>query len=307
LDPGSSYQLILGLISSSLRSKIDMANDTRKNTAQKNDEERRKELADFLKIRRARVKPPENGYFHLSRRRTPGLRREEVAEMTGVSASWYTWLEQGRDIRPSSELLTQLSKALRLDPFETNHLFNLAGRTPPEDHEASHEKVPEALEQLVTKTLRVPAFVLGERFDFLIWNQQFTDQFIDLEKVPKERRTWLDIIFIENAYLRTRPDWRETARRTVAEFRWSVGKQVGSPWVKDLVTRMCKEGSEFAQLWKLHDVRERKTSRVVEIQHEELGKRAFLRSFYIPAEAENLRLVILTPVIPEKNKKSNKP
>jgi transcriptional regulator with XRE-family HTH domain len=281
-----------------------MVSDTRKITAQKDDAERRKELADFLKTRRARVKPPENGYFPFSRRRTPGLRREEVAEMTGVSASWYTWLEQGRDIRPSPELLTRLSNVLHLNPFETSHLFDLAGRIPPGDDEANHEEVPHAVELLVTKILQVPAFVLGERFDFLLWNRQFTKQFIDLEKIPKERRTWLDITFIEHTYLRTHPDWRERARRTVGEFRWSVGKQIGSPWVKDLISRMRKESPEFAELWRLHDVQERKTSRLLEHQNEKLGKQSFLRSYYIPAEAENLRVVIMTPVTPEKKKKS---
>jgi transcriptional regulator with XRE-family HTH domain len=283
-----------------------MMSDTRKTTPPKDDAEQRKELADFLKTRRARVKPPESGDFPFSRRRTPGLRREEVAEMTGVSASWYTWLEQGRDIRPSPELLSRLSKVLHLDPFETNHLFDLAGRIPPEDRGAKHEEVPQALEQLVTKVLQVPAFVLGERFDFLLWNRQFTKCFFDLEKIPKERRNWLDITFIEYTDLRTRPDWREHARRTVGEFRWSVGKKIGSPWVKDLISRMRKESPEFAEFWRLHDIQERKTSRLLEFQNEKQGKKSFLRSYYIPAEAENLRVVILTPVTPEKKNRSNK-
>jgi transcriptional regulator with XRE-family HTH domain len=280
-----------------------MVSDTRKITPKKDDEARRKELADFLKTRRARVKPPENGYFPFSRRRTPGLRREEVAEMTGVSASWYTWLEQGRDIHPSPELLTRLSNVLHLNPFETNHLFDLAGRIQPEDHETKHEEVPQALEMLVTKVLQVPAFVLGERFDFLLWNRQFTKQFFDLEKIPKERRTWLDVTFIEHTILRARPDWKEMARRTVGEFRWSVGKQIGSPWVKDLISRMRKESPEFAELWRLHDIQERKTSRLLEFQDEKQGKQSFLRSYYIPAEAENLRVMIMIPVTPEKKRR----
>jgi transcriptional regulator with XRE-family HTH domain len=273
---------------------------------QKNNLSRRKELADFLKARRARVKPPESGYFHISSRRTPGLRREEVAEMTGISLSWYTWLEQGRDISPSSELLTRLCKALRLDPVETQYLFDLAGKEAPEIHETELEKVPEALEQLVTKLLQAPAFVLGERFEFLLWNQQFTEQFFNLASIPKERRTWLDIVFTHDRYRRLTPNWREQAPNIVGEFRWSVGKEIGRPWVKDLVNRMCKESPEFAQAWRQGEVKSRASSRVVEMQHERLGKQLVLRSFYIPAEAEHLRLCILSPVAREKKKKSSK-
>jgi hypothetical protein len=109
---------------------------------QRNEEGRRRELAAFLKKKRARVKPLESGIALMTRRRTPGLRREEVAELSGVSASWYTWLEQGRDIRPSPEFLTRLSRVLRLNPFELNHLFDLAGRTPPDSLANHREESP---------------------------------------------------------------------------------------------------------------------------------------------------------------------
>jgi len=279
-----------------------MADDIRKKTSQRDDRERREELADFLKTRRARVKPAENEFFQLSRRRTPGLRREEVAEMTGVSASWYTWLEQARDIRPSPELLSRLSKVLRLNPAETSHLFHLAGIVPPESFETSHEEVPKAVSLLVTEVLQAPAFVLGERFDFLLWNRHFSDYFIDLEKIPKERLNWLDLVFTDETY-KKRQDWRESAGRTVAEFRWSVGKQIGSPWVKQLVGRLRKESPEFAEFWRLHDIQERNSSRIIESQNEKFGKQLYVRSFFIPAEAENLRVVILMPIAPEKKKK----
>jgi len=279
-----------------------MADEPRKKSTQKDDRDRREELAEFLKTRRARVKPSESEYFQLSRRRTPGLRREEVAEMTGVSSSWYTWLEQGREIRPSPELLNRLSKVLRLNASETSHLFHLAGRTPPESFDVNQEEVPKALRLLVTEVLQVPASVMGERFDFLIWNRQFKDHIIDLENVPRERLNWLDLIFTNETY-RSRPDWRETAKRVVAEFRWSVGKQIGSPWVKQLVSRMRNASPEFAEFWELHDIQERNSSRVFEAQNEKFGKQLFLRSFYIPAEAENLRVAILIPIAPEKKKK----
>jgi transcriptional regulator with XRE-family HTH domain len=258
--------------------------------AKRDDDERRKELAEFLRNRRARVRPDPEG--RPTRRRTPGLRREEVAEISGTSVSWYTWLEQARDIRPSTELLVRLSQALKLEPFETNHLFNLAGKSPPDFLEDNSDDVPEALRHLVTNVIRVPAFVMSERTDFLVWNRQFKDQIFNLDEVPPDRRTLLDMTFLLNKAFHDTPQWKETARRIVAEFRWSVGKQLGSPWVKELVNRVCRESAEFAQLWRLHDIQERKRSRVLEVE----DNRSYVRSIYIPAEAENLRLVILAPV-----------
>lgn len=273
-----------------------MASDFRKDASTRNDEDRRKELAEFLRTRRARVPPSEAGALPASRRRTPGLRREEVAERAGVSASWYTWLEQGRDIHPSAGFLVRLGDVLRLSPLETHHLFTLAGKAPPESLETRQEEVPEALEKLVREVLPIPAFVMGERFDFLLWNRHFERQIYNLNQIPRERRTWLDLLFVESEIHRRRSDWQEDARRAVAEFRWSVGKHVGSPWVKELITRLRQESPEFAQIWRLHDIQERKKSRVLEIPHEENGNRSFIRSIYIPIEAENLRLVTFTPL-----------
>jgi transcriptional regulator with XRE-family HTH domain len=224
--------------------------------------------------------------------------------MTGVSAAWYTWLEQGRDIHPSSDLLLRLADVLQLNQFETNHLFDLAGRAPIEDNPFAVEEVPATLKLFVTEMINVPAFILGERYDFLAWNSHLTEQIFDLEMLPKERRNWLDMMFMENSHLRKFPDWPEMARRTVAEFRWSVAKHVGQPWVKELVTRMCKESVEFAQFWQLHDIEERKSSRVLETVNEEKGKKLFVRSIYIPAEAEHLRVVVMAPLKNEKKKRA---
>lgn len=216
--------------------------------------------------------------------------------MAGVSASWYTWLEQGRDIRPSPEFLTRLSRVLRLNPFELNHLFDLAGRTPPDSLADNQEEVPPSLERFVKEILQVPAFVMGVRSDFLVWNRQFKDQVRDLDEVPKDQRNLLSLIFNQEWTPRSGPEWHENARTIVAEFRWSVGRQIGSPWVKNFVARMSEESPDFARLWNSHDVQERKKSRIFDVQHKKYGRRSFMRSIYVPAEAEGLRLVVLTPV-----------
>jgi transcriptional regulator with XRE-family HTH domain len=269
----------------------------------RNDDDRRKELADFLKTRRARVKPPQNSYFQFNRRRTPGLRREEVAEMAGVSSAWYTWLEQGRNIRPSSELLSRLSEVFKLSPFETNHLFDLAEKTSVEDPALTHEEIPDAVRAFVTQMISVPAFILGERYDFLAWNHHLSEQLLDLEAFPKEKRNWLEILFMKDSSFRDLPEWAEVAQRTVAEFRWSVGKHVGRPWVRELVNRMCKESDDFAKLWRQHHLEENNSSRVLEASTGKKGKQSFIRSQYIPAEAEHLRVIVLAPIESKNRKK----
>lgn len=259
------------------------------------DKDRRKELATFLKIKRSKVPPPKKGHFPFSRRRTPGLRREEVAEMAGISSSWYTWLEQGRNIHPSSELLLRVGKVLGLNSIELKHLFDLAAKDLPAPFEAPQQEVPETLKNLVCKIIQTPAFVMSEKFDFLLWNQKFNEQVYDLNRIPPERRTWLDLVFIVKSSRKAHLDWQEDAQRIVAEFRWSVGKDIGKPWVQNLVSRMSQESPEFAKLWSLHDVQERKKSRILKILSDQDKQLFFTRSIYIPVEAENLKLVILTP------------
>jgi transcriptional regulator with XRE-family HTH domain len=274
----------------------ELPDESKDDSRKQPDEIRRKELADFLKTRRARIKPPESALPSYTWRRTPGLRREEIAEMVGVSASWYTWLEQGRNIQPSTEFLLRLSQVLRLSAFETRHLFDLAGKAPPAELIEPQEEVPESLKELVQNVLLVPALVVGVRSDLLLWNRHFKKRFYDMSSVPKERRTLLDLVFTQNIISRSDPEWMETAQRVVAEFRGSIGKHIGSPWVKDLIVRLQKESPEFAKIWQMHDVQERKKSRIFKTRFGKKGTKSFTRSIYIPAEAENLRLMIFTPL-----------
>src|SRR5690606_31653330 len=139
-------------------------------------EDRRKEIAGFLRSRRARLKPEQIGLPRGARRRTPGLRREEVAALAGVSTEWYTWLEQARDVRASEAVLNQIAAALRLEPGETHHLLTLAGygRDGLRNGGSAPERISPALQRLLDELEPCPAWVLGERWDFLCWNRGAT-------------------------------------------------------------------------------------------------------------------------------------
>jgi transcriptional regulator with XRE-family HTH domain len=263
----------------------------------KNDEQRRRELADFLRSRRERLKPSPGKFVQISRRRTPGLRREEVAELSGVGATWYTWLEQARDIQPSSEVLDRIGKALELNAFELAHLFQLAGKVLPSALGASHEEVPTAVKSVVDHTLGVPAIVLGERFDLLYWNTEFNYLFGDMSLVPQSDRNWMYLLLCDKKIRGAITDWESHAKRILAEFRAAIGERIGSPWIAELLERMKREIPEFENWWKSHDVRER-ISLSFEMTHAQLGRISFERSVYSPVDAPKLRMVIYTPLTP---------
>jgi transcriptional regulator with XRE-family HTH domain len=265
---------------------------------------RRKELADFLKTRRARVKPAKDSPFGGIHRRTPGLRREEVSELAQVSVSWYTWLEQARNINASEDLLARIAKILQLSRTETTHLFELAGRTYHPSDVEQVDDIPQDLRNLVTKGTLLPAYVTNDRTQILCWNNEFKRHFFDPERLPKEKRTLLDLIFTTPQLL---PKSNEVptksnevpldfATRIIAEFRWAVRKQIGSDWVKELVSRITRENPRFLELWKRHDILEGNKQRLIEIHNQKDGKKTYSRSVYVPSGAEHLQLQIMTPI-----------
>jgi transcriptional regulator with XRE-family HTH domain len=264
----------------------------------KNDEERRKELADFLRTRRERLKPTPGKVTQLTRRRTPGLRREEVAEIAGVGATWYTWLEQARDIQPSADVLERVGKALELNPFEMSHLFMLAGRIAPVHEHLSLEEVPASLKRIIDD-LKIPALVVGERLDHLYWNSKYIELVAPEWETLQAKgiRNWLQYIFLDASVRERLVDWESHSKRILAEFRASIGEQVGTPWVTELLEQLKNGSPEFVSSWKNHDVRER-VSLTFDIQHPTLGRLSFERSVYSPVDAAKLKLFLFTPVKP---------
>ncbi|HSR82923.1 MAG TPA: helix-turn-helix transcriptional regulator [Streptosporangiaceae bacterium] len=216
-------------------------------------EGRRRELAGFLRSRRERIAPEEVGLPPASRRRTPGLRREEVATLAGVGVTWYTWLEQGRDINASPQVLDAVARTLLLDPHERDHLFRLADTT---DNSGQSEcKTLSPTAQLLLDQLEpFPACIRNARYDVLAYNDAYDDLIGPLGHLPFEERNSLWRMFTNEACRAAMLDWEEGTRRMVAEYRAAMAEHVAEPAWKCLVSRLTSASPEFAELWERHEV-----------------------------------------------------
>ena len=213
--------------------------------------EDRKELGAFLSSRRGRLQPGDLG-LPTGQRRTPGLRREEVASLAGVSVSWYTWLEQGRDIGVSAEMLKRLSIVLRLDPAESLHLLALSSRQP------LVVTIPgalsDALVYLVQAIDPVPAYVRNNRLDILAWNPAVGDLFVDYGKLEPHERNTLRLMFLYPPYRSLMRDWEQQARATISVFRAARAKVSDKAPFDRLVEELCLASAEFRTWWPAVDV-----------------------------------------------------
>ena len=213
----------------------------------------RAELAAFLRTRRERITPEQVGLASTGRRRTPGLRREEVANLAGVGVTWYTWLEQGREINVSEQVLTAISRVLLLDPHEETHLFTLAGAALPSAR-AECQGIPSDVPVLLDKLHPFPASVTNARFDLLAYNRAYQCLVGDLDSLPFDQRNSLWLIFTSVAFRTMILDWEEGSRRMVGQYRAAMADHVGEPTWKCLVRRLQEASPEFADLWQRHEV-----------------------------------------------------
>jgi hypothetical protein len=276
-------------------------------------EPRRRELAAFLRSRRERIAPELVGLPPAPRRRTPGLRREEVATLAGVGVTWYTWLEQGRDINASPQVLDAVSRTLLLDPHEREHLFRLAD-VPDGSTEGDCTAVPPTVALLLDKLEPWPATVRNARYDCLAFNRGYERLVGGLAEVPFEERNTLWRAFMNPGCRASMVDWEEAVRRMVAEYRAAMAEHVAEPAWKCLVSRLSQASPEFARIWERHEVAnpENRLKRWLHPEvgllrlnytHLWLGQRLGTRmTTYTPADAETesrLRdLSVLYPAAP---------
>ncbi|QRP45931.1 helix-turn-helix transcriptional regulator [Amycolatopsis sp. FDAARGOS 1241] len=214
---------------------------------------RRGELGAFLRSRRARITPEQVGLPLSGRRRTPGLRREEVAQLAGVGVTWYTWLEQGRDINASEQVLGAISRTLRLDPHEHAHLFTLAGSPePPAVKECN--AVTASMRKMLTKLEPYPVAIRNARCDLLGYNRGYTWLMGDVDAIPFEDRNTLVQCLLNPDWRARMLDWDSNVPRVIASFRAAMAEHVGEPAWKSLVKRLKAESPLFDELWNRHDV-----------------------------------------------------
>jgi transcriptional regulator with XRE-family HTH domain len=254
---------------------------------------RRRELGAFLRSRRERLSPSDVGLPDGGRRRTPGLRREEVASLAGVGMTWYTWLEQGREINASEQVLQAISRTLLLDPHEQAHLFTLAGVSAPGtfvDPQVVSPEVRAVLDQLHP----FPAFVTNGRYDLLAYNRAYTALVGDLDALPFEERNTLWIIFTKRSASRCFVDRDQAKPRMVAQLRSAMAEHIADPAWKCLVKRLQQASPEFQELWSRHEVAEPENARK-RLLHRDLGLLQFnyLNTWLAPRAG--LRLVSYIP------------
>ncbi|MEU1463994.1 helix-turn-helix transcriptional regulator [Streptomyces sp. NPDC005727] len=217
------------------------------------------ELSEFLRSRRARLKPEDVGLPEFGRRRrVPGLRREELAQLAGVSAAYYTRLEQGNGRNVSAEVLDSIARALRLTDAEHAHLTHLAKPT-------AHKKKPAARQQQVRAALRqlldsmegVPAYVVGRRTEVLAWNRMAAAVFGDWSELAPAERNWARMVFLRPDYRDLFIDWEQKAIDIVCALRMDAGCYPDDPRLSALVGELSVKSAEFRRLWATHDVKEK--------------------------------------------------
>jgi transcriptional regulator with XRE-family HTH domain len=259
-------------------------------------EKRRSELADFLRARRGQLERADLGLPPVRRHRISGLRREEVSSLSGVSVTWYTWLEQGRDIRPSRQVLDAVARTLRLSVAEHAYVLSLAGYSaPPPDTSPAVESAPAHVQRLLDAMEGYPAYAIASDWTITGWNAAYAALYPNVATVPIGDRNLLWLVFTD-PYVRTLlPDWQVTSHRFLAEFRAEAGPRLGDSAFVGLVDRLLKASDAFRAGWERHDV-QRFSSRERLFHHPRVGDLRLEHHRLAPSDHPDLHLVIYTPV-----------
>ena len=252
-------------------------------------------LGTYLKDRRAKLDPAAFG-LPLSRRRTPGLRREEVAQRANVSSTWYTWLEQGRGGAPSADVLDRIARALMLTDVEREHLFLLGLGRPPEVRFHKTEGVTPRLQRLLDALEISPAIVKTPTWDVVAWNRAATVVLTDYSAIPPGQRNILRLMFRDSRVRAAQPDWESVARFVVAAFRADAAR-AGAANVKALVDELCQLSPEFEAMWRDNDVRTYGEG-TKQLRHPVAGLIAMEFSAFAVDGRPDLGMVVYNPATP---------
>ena len=257
-------------------------------------DQRRKELGDFLQAIRKRGTPEEFGFPTGPRRRIKGLRREEVAQLAGISTTWFTWIEQGRDVNMSADALLRLAQALKLTKTERAYLFDLAGRRDPQGHIQEEDLASTTLTGLLAN-IQIPAYILGSTWNVIAWNQEaeqlFGNWFTQESAIAPNL---LRLVFTHANAETFIVDWEARSRRLTAEFRADCRSRLDEPELQSLVNELSQSSAAFKKFWNQHDVLERQGG-VREFNHPEQVLLRYQQVTMRPVDQEQLKLVMLSP------------
>ncbi|GAA2714899.1 helix-turn-helix transcriptional regulator [Streptomyces luteosporeus] len=258
------------------------------------DDVRRRELAAFLRSRRERITPEQVGLPRGPRRRTPGLRREEVAQLAAVGVTWYTWLEQARDIQVSSQVLDALARALMLDRGERGHLFALANAVDPQPGTDSAGITP-ALREMLEQLEPLPASVQNARYDILAHNRCYGRLMNDLDAMPPENRNCLWLHFTDPVWRASALNGAEARRAMAAKFRAAMAEHIAEPAWKCLLRRLLEASPEFGELWARHEIMPVDDQRPAILQHARVGLLRLNHTSLWTGPTPGTRLIAFTP------------
>jgi len=258
-------------------------------------------LGSYLKDRRTKLDPAAFGLSG-ARRRTPGLRREEVAQRANISPTWYTWLEQGRGGAPSAQVLDRIAGALMLTDVEREHLFLLGLGRPPEVRYRSTDGITPRLQRVLDALEPSPAIIRTATWDVVAWNRAATVMLTDYGSLPPQQRNILRFIFLDPRVRAAQYDWESVARLVVGAFRVDAARAGAAAEVEPLVDELCRLSPEFKAMWSDNDVRSHGDG-IKHIRHPLLGPIAFEYSAFAVDGRPDLSMVVYNPMTPADGEK----
>ena len=253
-------------------------------------------LSTFLKAQRAKISPEIVGIPQGTRRRTPGLRREEVAQLAGVSTTWYTWIEQGRDIQVSASVLDNIAGALRLTADERKYLFSLAlesGKTGglPTPKIA---QISSPLQKIIRDLRSCPVIISDRRCYIVGWNEAASHIFLDFEQIPPDQRNLIWLLFTRREFQRLAVNWEQFASDYLSMFRSYYGQYVEDGWYDQFLNEMKLEHPDFNRLWEQSAVSSAPDV-LLEFRHAKAGKMMFQLTSLLVQGDDDLRCSVYTP------------
>ncbi|BBI30906.1 helix-turn-helix transcriptional regulator [Cohnella abietis] len=259
------------------------------------EKQRYKELGDFLKTRRAKISPQLAGLPAGLRRRTPGLRREEVATLAGIGVTWYTWLEQGRPIQVSTQILESLSRVFRLNRVEIVHMYTLAQHVPP-SYFPSYNEVNPMHQHVLDDLVESPSMIVDNRWNVIAWNRAAELVFYDFNQLECSNRNMMRIMFTDPNFASLFPDWDTSAQSMIGKFRADCSQYIEDPWLTEFVQELRASSKEFDQWWPMHQLnKDRNTYRL--LNHPVIGPLSFELTSFLVSEDNNLKMYVNTPSI----------